>query len=59
MKYAVGMGSGAVIYEPTLMKIGSGIQKLIRGGAVHRQLRDRISLLLFFSLFSLFLKIKL
>jgi hypothetical protein len=30
MKYAVEMGSGAVIYIPSFMKIGSGIQKLIR-----------------------------
>jgi hypothetical protein len=25
------MGSGAVIYVPSFMKIGSGVQKLIRG----------------------------
>jgi hypothetical protein len=25
------MGSGAVIYVPSLVKIGSGVQKLIRG----------------------------
>jgi hypothetical protein len=31
MKYAVAMGSGAVIYIPSFIKIGSGIQKLIRG----------------------------
>jgi hypothetical protein len=31
MKYAVEMGSGAMIYVPSLIKIGSGIQKLIRG----------------------------
>jgi hypothetical protein len=37
MKYAVEMGSGAMIYVyiPTLIKIGSGIQKLIR--EIHRQ----------------------
>jgi hypothetical protein len=29
--YAVEMGSRAVIYVPSLIKIGSGIQKLIRG----------------------------
>jgi hypothetical protein len=28
MKYAVGMSSGAMIYIPSFMKIGSGIQKL-------------------------------
>jgi hypothetical protein len=27
------MGSGAVIYVPSFIKIGSGIQKLIRGGS--------------------------
>jgi hypothetical protein len=32
MKYAVEMGSGAMIYTPSLIKIGSGIQKLIGGG---------------------------
>jgi hypothetical protein len=29
MKYAVEMGSGAVIYTPSFIKIGSGIQKLM------------------------------
>jgi hypothetical protein len=41
------MGSGAVIYVPSFIKIGSGIQKLMRGG-IHRQQRDLISLLCFF-----------
>jgi hypothetical protein len=31
MKYAVEMGSGSVIYIPSSIKIGSGIQKLIGG----------------------------
>jgi hypothetical protein len=31
MKYAVELGSGAVIYIPSSIKIGSGVQKLIRG----------------------------
>jgi hypothetical protein len=31
MKYAVEMGSGAMIYIPGLIKTGSGIQKLIGG----------------------------
>jgi hypothetical protein len=31
MKYAVEMGSGAMIYIPGLIKIGSAIQKLIGG----------------------------
>jgi hypothetical protein len=30
MKYAVEMGSGAMIYTPGFINIGSGIQKLIR-----------------------------
>jgi hypothetical protein len=29
MKYAVEMGSGAMIYIPSFIKIGSDIQKLI------------------------------
>jgi hypothetical protein len=37
MKYAVAMGSGAMIYSyiPSLIKIGSGTKKLI--GGMHRQ----------------------
>jgi hypothetical protein len=31
MKYAVETSSGAMIYIPSFMKIGSGIQKLIGG----------------------------
>jgi hypothetical protein len=31
MKYAVEMGSGAMLYIPSFIKIGSGIQKLIGG----------------------------
>jgi hypothetical protein len=42
------MGSGAVIYVPSSIKIGSGIQKLI--GGTHRQQRDLISLLYFFKI---------
>jgi hypothetical protein len=36
MKYAVEMGSGVMTYKyiPSFIKIGSGIQKLIRG--IHR-----------------------
>lgn len=30
MKYVTEMGSGAMIYMPRLIKIGSGVQKLIR-----------------------------
>jgi hypothetical protein len=29
MEYAVEMGSGAMVYIPSFVKIGSGIQKLI------------------------------
>jgi hypothetical protein len=49
MKYAVEMGSGAMIYIPNFIKIGSAIQKFIRGETqTHRQHGDLISLLLFF-----------
>jgi hypothetical protein len=34
MKYAAEMGSGAMIYIPSLIEIGSGILLLIRG--IHR-----------------------
>jgi hypothetical protein len=34
MKYIIEMGSGAMIYIPSFIKIGSGIQKLI--GGIHR-----------------------
>jgi hypothetical protein len=47
MKYAVEMGSVAMIYVPSFMKIASRIQKLIGGGG-HRQHGDRIRLLSFF-----------
>jgi hypothetical protein len=46
MRYAAEMGSGAMIYIPSLIKIGSGIQKLI--GGIHRQLGDQIYLILLF-----------
>jgi hypothetical protein len=32
MKYTVEMGSGAMIYILSFIKIGSGIQKLMGGG---------------------------
>jgi hypothetical protein len=51
MKYAVEMGSGAMMYIPSFIKIDSGIQKLTRGHSqTHRQHGDRISLLSFFKL---------
>jgi hypothetical protein len=34
MKYAVEMGSGAMIYIPSSIKIGSDVQKFIR--EIHR-----------------------
>jgi hypothetical protein len=46
MKYAVEMGSVAMIYISSFIKIGSGIQKLI--GVIHRQHGDIISLISFF-----------
>jgi hypothetical protein len=47
MKHAVEMRSGAMIYIPSFIKIGSAIQKLI--GVIHGQNVDHISLLSFFS----------
>jgi hypothetical protein len=32
MKYVVEMGSGAIMYIPSFIKTGSGIQKLMGGG---------------------------
>jgi hypothetical protein len=37
MKYAIEMGSGAMIYIPSFMKIGSGIHKLMIGGFTDTQ----------------------
>jgi hypothetical protein len=50
MKYAVEMGSGAMIYLPSYITVGSAIQKLIGATQTHRHKLhgDRISLLLFF-----------
>jgi hypothetical protein len=49
MKYAVEMGSGAMIYILSFIKIGSGIQKLIgEDTQTHRQHGDHINLLVFF-----------
>jgi hypothetical protein len=48
MKYAIEMGSGAMIYIPSFIKTGSGIQKLI--GGIHRQQCDLISLLYSFKI---------
>jgi hypothetical protein len=49
MKYAIEMGSGAIIYIPSFIKISSAIQNFMgRNTRTHRQHGDRISLLLFF-----------
>jgi hypothetical protein len=50
MKYAVKMGSGAMIYMLSFMKFRSGIQKLIerRHTQTQRQHADSLSLPLFF-----------
>jgi hypothetical protein len=50
MKYAVEMGSGALIYIPGFIRIGLGVQKLIEGDTdTPRQHGDSISLLSFLS----------
>jgi hypothetical protein len=41
MKYAVEMGSGAMIYIPSFIKIGVGIQKLI-GRGIHRHTNSMV-----------------
>jgi hypothetical protein len=51
MKYAVKMGSDAMIYIPSIIKIGSGIRKFVGGYNDTQNLRqhgDSISLLFFF-----------
>jgi hypothetical protein len=52
MKYAVEMDSGVMIYIPSFITIGSGIQKLMEGGGIHRhrQHGDRIRLFSFFKI---------
>jgi hypothetical protein len=46
MKYAVEMGSGAMIYIPGSIKIFSDVQTFM--GEIHRQHYDRVCLHLFF-----------
>jgi hypothetical protein len=48
MKWAVEIGSGAMIYVPSFIKIRSGINFVIRGLHRHRLRGDHISLLYFF-----------
>jgi hypothetical protein len=43
MKYAVEKSSGAMIYIPSFIKTGSGIQKVI-GGSLDTQYADLISI---------------
>jgi hypothetical protein len=51
MKYAVEMGSGVMMNIPSLMKIGSTIQKLIgRDSQTYRQHGEPIGLLSFFNI---------
>jgi hypothetical protein len=50
MKYTVEMGSRAMIYIPSFIKIGLGIQKSRGGIQRDRQHGDRISLLPFFKI---------
>jgi hypothetical protein len=40
MKYAVEIGSGAMIYIPSFIKTGSGIQKLM--GGIHRHTDKKV-----------------
>jgi hypothetical protein len=42
MKYVVEMGPCAVIYIPTFVKTGSGVQNLIRG--IHRHTDSMVML---------------
>jgi hypothetical protein len=37
MKYAIEMDSGALIYKPSFIKVGSGIQKFIEGIHKHTE----------------------
>jgi hypothetical protein len=44
MNYATEMDSGAMMYIPSLIKIGSGIQKLLGGGYAHRHTDSKVIL---------------
>jgi hypothetical protein len=48
MKYAIEMGSGAMIYIRIFIKIGLGIRKFMGRGFMHRHTGDLANLLLFF-----------
>jgi hypothetical protein len=43
MKYAVEIGSFAMIYVPSFIKTGSGIQKLIVGGIRKHTVKKEIA----------------
>jgi hypothetical protein len=61
MKYAVEMDSDTMIYIPSFIQIGSGIQKLIRTGRAirrHRHYGDPTSLLSFLQNTESWLKIQ-
>jgi hypothetical protein len=49
MKYAVEMGSGAMMYIPSFIKTGSGIHKSIRRGHTGTQSACRLQKSTFFS----------
>jgi hypothetical protein len=51
MKYAVEMDSGAMIYRPSVMKIGSCIQKLI--GGIHRHTDSMVIAYAYFYFFEI------
>jgi hypothetical protein len=42
MKCAVEMGSGVMIYIPSFIKIGSGIQRLLGGRGIHRHIDSMV-----------------
>jgi hypothetical protein len=51
VNYAVEMGSSSMIHIPSFIKIGSGIQKSLKGDThTDTQQGDLISLLLFFQI---------
>jgi hypothetical protein len=48
MKHAVEMGSGAMVYIPSFIKTGSGVDAVRVGGFTGGERGDRITLILFF-----------
>jgi hypothetical protein len=51
MKYAIEMGSGAMIYMPSFIKIGSAIQKLI--GGIHKHTYNMVIAYAYFYFFKI------